>query len=163
MDRRCCWVSMGLKSIQIQFQSFVVSLGQGRFVWTPNLKGNPAGSWGGPLGENDIKFASKCSTRVDPVLKLFNECPVMLTDNKNVKKGQANGTRVRVMKIQLKNGENSFELNVDGIRIPAAFASQVKLALLKHENETITPQMFTMKPAKFCAKRKIARETTHWC
>jgi hypothetical protein len=42
-------------------------------------------------GEDNIKFKDK-SRRMDPALKLYPRCPLMLNENINVLQGVANGT-----------------------------------------------------------------------
>ena len=94
-------------------------------------------------GEDDVHLKKG---RVDPALKLFHNCPVMLTTNDNVKAGKANGTRARVDHVLLKQGEKPFEVVVDECIVPAVFASQVEHVELRHENKDIDPQVFTVKP-----------------
>ena len=51
-------------------------------------------------GEDDCKPGDR--TRIDPVLKLYPGCPVMLVANNDVKGGEANGSQATVTGIQLK-------------------------------------------------------------
>jgi hypothetical protein len=56
-------------------------------------------------GEDACKTGDMTSGRVDPVLKLFPGCPMMLTENKDVLNGQANGSQVHLKKIKSRPGE----------------------------------------------------------
>ena len=97
-------------------------------------------------GEDCVSFSYKSSERVDPVLKLFKGCPVMLTKNTDVKKAIANGTRATVEKVVLKPYQQVFQVVVEGTSVNAVYASQVELVCLKHENKLAMPQHFEMKP-----------------
>lgn len=46
--------------------------------------------WEG-CGEDNLKVSGKTSERVDPILKLYRNCEVMLTKNTDVKCAMANG------------------------------------------------------------------------
>jgi hypothetical protein len=100
-------------------------------------------------GEDDVTCKEKKKGRVDPALKLFPNCPVMLTSNDDVKQGKANGTRAYVDHIALKCGENHFEVSLDGCMVPAVFASQVEHVQLRHENKSIQPQVFKVEPRQY--------------
>ena len=54
-------------------------------------------------GEDDVK-TSKMQGQMDPVLKLYCKCHVMLSFNKDVRQGQANGTQAEVEIVILKPG-----------------------------------------------------------
>ena len=56
-------------------------------------------------GEDACKTGEMTSGRVDPVLKLYPGCPMMLTENKDVHNGQANGSRGRLKKVKVRAGE----------------------------------------------------------
>ena len=56
---------------------------------------------------------------MDPVLRLYKGCRLMLPRNNNVTDGQANGTQVTLEKIVLKGGETTQEVVLQD-RIPAA-------------------------------------------
>ena len=51
--------------------------------------------------ENDIKLP-RGRGRLDPVLKIYKGCRVMLTTNIDVKNGQANGTQAFIDSVELK-------------------------------------------------------------
>ena len=107
--------------------------------------------WEG-CGESNIKCINKADGRVDPVLKIFRGCEVMLTKNDDVKMARANGTRAAVEGVDLKPGEQMFEVLMDGVKIPAVFASQVEGIRLLHKNKAARPKQFTMKPTKYNVK-----------
>jgi hypothetical protein len=69
--------------------------------------------------------------RADPILKLYHNCPLMYTINSNVRRGQANGSRVRFEGIRLKPLEEPFEVSLDsGTVINAVFARQIQSILV---------------------------------
>ena len=95
--------------------------------------------------ENDCKMPrnSRQKGRVDPMLKLYPNCPMMFTKNHDVLNGQANGSRVRVKKIKTKPGETPKILKLDcGTKVQALLASQVESILVEHEAEDISPRCF---------------------
>ena len=93
--------------------------------------------------ENSCKINERQASHVDPSLKLYKECPLMLTQNKDVSNGQANGTRVFLKSVQLKNGEYCMLIKmITGCVIRAMMASQVKSITVQHENKDVTPNIF---------------------
>jgi hypothetical protein len=106
-------------------------------------------------GENNLETSGK-KGRVDPVLKLYPNAPMMFTSNKNVMCGEANGSRVYVNSVHLKVGEVPFLLKLDnGTSIQAVMASQVQDISLEHENKDISPRFFKTQPQKFNFSAKI--------
>ena len=101
--------------------------------------------------EDECSYNKKTKKgRIDPVLKLYHNCPMMLTQNKDVASGEANGSRVLVQEIKLKRGEDAFHLKLNnGTTILAAFASQVDRIRVKHESEKITPSEFDVEAEQF--------------
>jgi hypothetical protein len=93
--------------------------------------------------EDDCKMGDNGRGRVDPLLKLYAHCPMMLTLNNDVPNGQANGSRVTVEGVNVKAGEQPFQLETEcGTTVLALYASQVKSITVKHENDEITPNIF---------------------
>jgi hypothetical protein len=111
-------------------------------------------------GEDEVRCKDRSNGRVDPALKLFYSCPVMLTANDDVKRGRANGTRARVEHVVLKHGETHFYIDLDGCIVPAVFASQVERVQLKHENTSIQPQVFDVKPRKYSVYAYVSQPGT---
>ena len=69
----------------------------------------------------------------------------MMTNNRNVGAGQANGTKALCKGVDLKPGEHPFPLRLScGKTVAACFASQVKQILLCHENNKIVPREFSL-------------------
>jgi hypothetical protein len=101
-------------------------------------------------GESDLKFKGR-TTRMDPVLKLYKGCPVMLTDNFDVDNRMANGTQGILEKVVLKAGQQTSNLKVNGIEVKAVFASQVKHVLVQHAGKD--GDSFKMEPKKFTGFR----------
>ena len=101
-------------------------------------------------GEDDCKFSGR-STRMDPIVKLYPSCPLMLTQNDNVRGGIANGTKCSFVEVTLFRGkENTFTTYVEGHPVRCVFASQVKSIKLNHSNKNNTT--FELKPKKFSFK-----------
>jgi hypothetical protein len=57
-------------------------------------------------GEDACKMGKMTSGRVDPVLKLYPGCPMMLTENNDVHNGQANGSRGGLKREKVRPGED---------------------------------------------------------
>jgi hypothetical protein len=116
-----------------------------------------------PVASNSVKkeFYQHCSEsacnhdkggkgRVDPVLKLYKDAPIMLTQNSDVANGEANGSRVFVKRINVKKGEAPFDLKLDnGTTVCGLFASQVKSLTVRHKNEDIEPEEFEVMAQSF--------------
>ena len=49
------------------------------------------------VSEDKCKFGKNQTGRVNPMLKLYPNCPMMMTQNTDVANGQANGSRVRLL------------------------------------------------------------------
>ena len=100
-------------------------------------------------GEDDVK-PPRSTGRMDPVLKLYKGCPVMLPKNTNVQQGQANGTQATVQKVVLKSGvvPRVVQLN-NGVPVHAVKASEVAHVELKHCNDCISPSTFSVEPQKY--------------
>ena len=113
--------------------------------------------WQG-CGENDIKVNGlHNSERVDPVLKLFFGCEIMLTKNENVLAAKANGTRAILTEIALKPGEECFFVSVGQAKVPAVYASSVKSATFKHVNKDARPTHFSLVPMVGAIKETAKR------
>ena len=111
--------------------------------------------------ESECNFGSNGRGRVDPCLKLYPDAPMMLTQNTDVARGEANGSRVYAKKIRLKGGEHPFVLRLkNGTKIQACYASQVDALILQHENEDISPRQFelTSQTFKFQCRMEVGAE-----
>jgi hypothetical protein len=106
-----------------------------------NVKSNSVLRWFySSCGKNACKIPNKEVGCVDPCLKLYLNCPMMLTLNANVTNGQANGSRVFLHKVHMKAGERPFQLKLRTIHV--YFASQVQHVSVRHEKEDILPNVF---------------------
>ena len=106
-------------------------------------------------GEDACNTTEKRS-RVDPMLKLYPDCPMMHTDNSDVPKGQANGSRVLVKHMNIKYGEEPFKLLLAcGTTVAAYTVGQIKSILVQHEAADIYPNRFEVVPKKFTFKAKF--------
>ena len=98
--------------------------------------------------EDDIKFSGSTSLRIDPMLKLYSGCPLMVSENIHVRAGVANGTQATFQSLVLKSGNTVSRTTVDGIEIDCVFASQVSHILLQH-NGTGNQSTFKLEPKKY--------------
>ena len=96
--------------------------------------------------ESNIKTKVPNDTKIDPVLKLYKGCSVMLPTNIDVKNGQANGTRASIKRIVLKRNNVASTVNYEGMMIPAVSASQVAYVELEHDKQHETGATFRIKP-----------------
>jgi hypothetical protein len=96
-------------------------------------------------GEGDCTPA-QYHGRFDPVLMLYLTKPVMINKNESVHSGVANGTKARIIKILLKKDCRKRTIKIGGKIITAVTANEVERVVLKHENEDISPKVFTMRP-----------------
>jgi hypothetical protein len=80
----------------------------------------------------------------------------MLTNNKNVLEGEANGTQAIVEKVILKQGVQLQSVILSGdISVPAVGASDVAYILLRHSNKRINPATFKVMPKKHTFKASM--------
>ena len=106
--------------------------------------------------ENDCKMPENSKGRVDPLLKLYPNCPMMLTLNNDVPNGQANGSRVFLKSVKAYPGEQPHLLKMDcGATIRAFYASQINSLVLQHENDDILPQLFEVKAKEWTFHSKL--------
>jgi hypothetical protein len=81
---------------------------------------------------------------------------MMLTQNKDVIYGQANGLRVRMKAVKAKAGETPHVLKLDcGTLINVLSVSQIKTLIVEHKNDDITPRVFEVKPNNWTFKTKL--------
>lgn len=91
-------------------------------------------------GEDNIKFPQNHSRRMDPALKLYRHCPLMLNENTNVQQGIANGSCVILRHVELKVGETPTVMKLaSGVSVNAVMASQVLELVVEHCNTRIQP------------------------
>jgi hypothetical protein len=112
-------------------------------------------------GEDDIKISKGFGGRMDPVLKLYLGCRVMLPTNVDVHNGQANGTQAIVKNIVLKpNNSTRITYIANETPIPSIFASQIDHIQLQHINPRIDSPCFNIRPKTHTFKTKIQLQTT---
>ena len=85
-------------------------------------------------GEDDIKFPRERNGRMDPLLKLYKGCQLMLVFNNIVRHGEANGTTVTLISICLKPNIVPKQIIIGKLPVKAFYASQVVSIVLKHNN-----------------------------
>jgi hypothetical protein len=109
-------------------------------------------------GGSGKKIGSKC---VDPMLKLYAGCPVMVTENIDVKKCIANGAMCKFKGLTLKDGISLADLKiiiVDEFHVRCAEVSQVESIQLElDENlpqENGSPRVINLVAKEYYAKVK---------
>ena len=108
-------------------------------------------------GEDDIKFPREHNGRMDPLLKLYKGCQLMLVFNHNVRHGEANRTTVTLISICLKPNIVPIQIIIGKLSVKAIHASQVVSIVLKHNNPKIIPNMFQLEPTQFCITARILK------
>ena len=125
------------------------------FIFCDNIRINKDGSGYVPIkqtkyfyencGESNIKTTR--SGRVDPVLKLYMGCDVMITENVDVYNGLANGTRAKLTSVIIKQQSNVFNINIgNNTIVKGIYASNIKSINLTHINQSVQVQHFSLKP-----------------
>ena len=137
-------------AILVLADDVAIKNGQGKYV-----------HFGGSLtfwqscGEADCDLG-KGNGRMDPVLKLYRGCPVMLTQNHDVPRGKANGTRALVKQVLLKSEQSPTIVTLSpGVKVWAARAGQVDKILLHHLNDRVQPAIFDMQPKQFSFRASL--------
>eukprot|EP00542_Grammatophora_oceanica_P008275 CAMPEP_0194065664 /NCGR_PEP_ID=MMETSP0009_2-20130614/85594_1 /TAXON_ID=210454 /ORGANISM="Grammatophora oceanica, Strain CCMP 410" /LENGTH=294 /DNA_ID=CAMNT_0038718533 /DNA_START=1542 /DNA_END=2426 /DNA_ORIENTATION=- len=81
------------------------------------------------VGESDCSLGP-FNGRLDPVLKLYRGCQLILTISVSVGQGQANGSTYTFQRACLKRSARVFHVDVDGASVPAVFASDVSYLMV---------------------------------
>ena len=101
-------------------------------------------------GENSINKGSSNRKRIDPTLKLYAGCPMMLTDNADVANGQANGSRVTVKRVNLRHGVTPMIISLaSGCKVRGYLSTDVQYIEVEHEIADIMPRTFQVKSEEF--------------
>jgi hypothetical protein len=85
--------------------------------------------------------------KLDPYLCLYNGCELMLGNNINVSKGEANGTRGIFKGIRMKPGEKIHVTCLNGYYVNSVYASQVESVECEHTESKYTGS-FIVEPKK---------------
>ena len=84
------------------------------------------------------------------MLKLYANCPLMLTQNKDVQSGQANGSQVFLIRVNVKTGETPFILQFRNARkIWGVLCKSIDDLVVKHKSNDITPNIFEIEMHQF--------------
>jgi ATP-dependent exoDNAse (exonuclease V) alpha subunit len=100
------------------------------------------------VGDYNVKInVSQCR---DPFLKLYQGCPVMLTQNDNVECGVANGTTGTVVRIviQEEHHDKISVVDVDGFKVNTVDAIHVAEIIIKVDSSS---KEISMRPVPFTA------------
>jgi hypothetical protein len=110
-------------------------------------------------GEDDIKVNRQ--KRMDPLLRIYRGCCVLLTENRDVSNGIANGTQARVVEVVLKPNVVPFYVSInEEIQVQAVFASQVDRVELEHVNDRIHPRIFSVAPTEHIFRANMLKPHT---
>ena len=112
-------------------------------------------------GEDDIKFPKEHNGRMDPLLKLYKGCQLILVFNNNVRRGEANGTTVTLISICLKPNIVPIQIIISKLPVKAVYALQVISIVLKHNNPKIIPNIFQLKTVEFRITARILKPKLH--
>jgi hypothetical protein len=97
----------------------------------------------------------------DPMLKLYVGCPVMLTENQDVKNSLANGSMCTFVGVELKNGKGPADMgyvSIDGYYVRSIDASDVKYIVLELQENKIEGQAgktVKLKPKRITCKARF--------
>ena len=94
---------------------------------------------------------------MDPLLKLYKGCQLMLVFNNNVRHGEANRTTVTLISICLKPNIVPIQLIIGKLPVKDIYASQVVSIVLKRNNPKIIPNTFQLEPIEFCITTRILK------
>jgi hypothetical protein len=151
---------MLLSAVMVFMDGLEMKDGQNTYI--PVMSNSVKGHFYQNCGENACHVTEKVGfSRVDPVLKLYKDCPLMLVVNRDVINGEANGSRVCFEGLQMKVGEEAFPLKLQcGTTIRGVYASQVEKIIVRHEQSDIVPQVFEVRTdtTHFTATIKIGTE-----
>jgi PIF1-like helicase len=105
--------------------------------------------------ESSLK--SDRSGKMDPVLKLYIGCEVMITENIDVPNGLANGTRAKINKILLKQGFQYMTVSIgDNLFVKGIYASQIESITMIHIMQNVQQRTFKIKPKATTFKAEIS-------
>ena len=106
-------------------------------------------------GVDDIKFPREHNGRMDPLLKLYKGCQLMLVFNNNVRRGEANRTIVTLLSICLKPNIVPIQIIIGKLPVKAIYASQVISIVLKYNNPKIIPTHFNLSQLNFASPQEF--------
>jgi hypothetical protein len=148
-----------LESACVIFMDSLEMCNSGR-VYTPVKSNALARLFYSTIGEDDCKVPESLRKgRVDPVLKLYGGCALMLTQNSDVGNGQANGSRLTLHKIVVKRGERHWPLRLQsGVTVNALYANQVRHVVVKHVAADVDPMIFAVETQMYPFSCKLEVE-----
>ena len=86
---------------------------------------------------------------MDPLLKLYKGCQLMLVFNNNVRHGEAKGTTVTLISVCLKPNIIPIQIIISKLPVKAVYASQVISIILKHNNRLYLCNKLSMDLTKY--------------
>ena len=109
----------------------------------------------GEATEANTRQKKDNSKRVDPLLKLFSGCEIMVTENKDVAGGIANGTTAVLEKVVLKPNRNPHKVKYNGYWILAVNSDDVDRLELRWSSDSLYQGKFSVQAQTWECKSKI--------
>jgi hypothetical protein len=150
-EQYCLENSAIVDNKRVAKEAFIVFADEVRFAADDKYLSNPLlPAFYQNCGEDDIKMELG---RMDPVLRLYPGCPLMMTQNHDVPKGEANGTTAECNRLFLKHGEmptfTRLKIGSEYVHVQSCRACQVDHIELRHCNDRIQPNIFKLKPETY--------------
>lgn len=96
--------------------------------------------------ESNTRQQRDKSKRIDPFLKLYDKCEVMVTRNEDVENGIANGTTAKFRKVVLKQNRNPHKIRYNGYWVYAVNAEDVDRIELTWSEGSLFKGTFSISP-----------------
>ena len=94
---------------------------------------------------------------MDPLLKSYKGCQLMLVFNNNVRHGEANGTTVTLLSVCLKPNIIPIPILIGKLPVKAVYALHVISLVLKHNNPKFLSNTFQLEQIEFHISARILK------
>ena len=105
--------------------------------------------------EANTRQKKDTSKRVDPLLKLFSGCEVMVTENKDVSGGIANGTTATLESVVLKQNRKPHKVRYNGYWVLAVHAEDIDRLELRWSSDSLYQGKFSIRAQTFDCTSKV--------
>ncbi len=97
-------------------------------------------------GDDNVQCGNKQNIiRVDPCLKLFKGCPIMVSTNDNKNLGAVKGTTAKFLGVKLKRGKSPKVEIWNGYKVHTVEAHDVQFILCEHTKKNVNEPSRTFK------------------
>ena len=97
-------------------------------------------------GDDNVQCGNKQNIiRVDPCLKLFKGCPIMVSTNDNKNLGAVKGTTAKFLGVKLKRGKSPKVEIWNGYKVHTVEANDVQFILCEHTKKSVNEPSRTFK------------------